>query len=201
MLVHIALAAAASAPARSVGPMTLAEMVRFSDVVVVATVESVSEHPVKEEVEVERGRPGGTARLGTLRVERWIKGKPTAEAPVFLNQSTWTCDITGADAGERALFFLGCASKEDGLREGIVSYAEKFGDRPLLRILHSGRGQMGLRIVAGEELATCWTGDVILPEGAPRRPGPDPEYSFIESIPLDWLAKEVSAISAAQHTP
>jgi hypothetical protein len=200
MLLHVALVAAVSATATSVGPMSLAEMVRFSDVIVVATVESVSEEAVKGGVEVKHWRPGGPARLGTARVERWFKGKPTDGRLVFLNQSTWTCDITGADVGERALFFFR-ELKEDTVQAGIVRYFQKFGERPLLRVVHAGRGQMGLRVVGGEELATCWTGDVILPDGAPRRAGPEPEYSFIESIPLDWLSREIPAIATAQHTP
>lgn len=198
MLLGFALAAVVSTLAPDAGSMSFADLVRFSDVIVVASVESEAEVPIAEDFELEFRRPGGVATLGTLRVERWIKGQPTDSAPLFLNQSTWTCDITGADVGERAVFFL-CGDKGDPLRDAIPCYTETFGDRPLLRVVHSGRGQMDLRSVEGEELATCWAGDVVLPEDAPRRPGPDPRYTFKQSIPLAWLSSAIPAIAAAQH--
>jgi hypothetical protein len=103
------------------------------------------------------------ARAKVLEV--W-KGDPGSEVE-FLASPTWTCDISDAEVGETAVLFL----KRSG-----SSY----------EIAHSGRGRLPVRQIEGRPYGTLWPG-VILPEEVGTRPGPDPEFSFIESVSVDDL--------------
>lgn len=196
MILEVIVTAGMLAPP-SVGPMSLFEMVRDSDAVVVARVVASEELPLESGTRSWIGR--GPLKLGRLEVEQWIKGAPTGSSLVFLNQGTWTCDITGAEVGERALWFLVRDGCDSSYRPHISGYDSTFGDAPLHRVLHSGRGQMNLRALGERSLVTVWRGSVILPEGAPWEVGPQPEYSFIPSIELGWLKGRIAGIIDTQR--
>lgn len=198
MLLELLLASAPLAPVK-VGSTTLSEMVCVSDVVVVARVRASAPVPVNPLARERLELFGRSLEIGQLEVETWLKGSPTEQPLVVVNQGTWTCDITGASVGERALYFLRREEPESAYQPHLVGYTERFGERPLHNVVHSGRGQMGLRTVAGRELATVWLGDVELPKGAPQEAGPEPEYAFISSLPLEWLKQQVAAEMQAQR--
>lgn len=201
MITELALALSSAAVPAKVRSLTLADMVRNADAIAVARVIGNVELPLSGEPEPGLMGLRRSVKLGLAQPERWLKGEPSSEPLVFVNQGTWTCDITGAELGERALFFFTRESKARALSQRAQGYAERFGSRPLHYVTHSGRGQMALRAVAGRELATVWNGDVRLPKGAPIEPGPESEYSFIVSLDLAWLAPAVEEIRLAQKQP
>lgn len=106
------------------------------------------------------------SRYAQAKVLEVWKGNPGAEIE-FLASPTWTCDISDAEVGETAVLFL-----------------ERSGSSYV--IAHSGRGRLPIRQIEGRPYGTIWPG-VILPENVGTRPGPDPEYSFIESVSVDDL--------------
>jgi hypothetical protein len=94
----------------------------------------------------------------------------------------WVCDISNAQKGETVLLFL--VDPTDGY----------FG------IALAGPGYMPLRNVRGKKYATL-EDDVVLPEGAPVIPGPDPKYSFIRSVELSYVEKLIRHEVAGQAQP
>ena len=78
------------------------------------------------------------------------------------------CDDSKAIKDETALFFL------------------NRGDDGIYSIYFAGRGRMPLREVDGKTYVSLWD-EVMLPDRAPTIAGPDPRYSFINSVELDYL--------------
>lgn len=122
LLVTFFALAVANASAK-VAQIPFAELVEGSDIIVVATVTSVSQTQTDE------------AAYATAQVVEVWKGQPGHEVE-FLASPTWACDISGAKKGETVLLFL---IKSDKSR----SYA----------IAHSGHGRLPLRTVAGKTYA------------------------------------------------
>ena len=152
-----------------VGKMDLKELVARSDLIVVAKVSKVEDGPADAKPEDERF---SAVRVATAEVIETWKGAPPREVR-FLASPTWVCDISEAEKGEQVVLFLTRRKEE-----------------PSLRISHSGRGRMPLRMVKGKTYATLWD-DVRLPEGTATVPGPEPEYSFIRSVELSKLKELV----------
>jgi hypothetical protein len=75
-----------------VGAIPIAELAQRSDLIVIATVESVSE-------------PTGEKVYATAKVMEVWKG-PHVGKVEFLASGTWTCDISEAELGEAVLLFL-----------------------------------------------------------------------------------------------
>jgi hypothetical protein len=132
-------------------------------------------------------------------ISKVLKGDARLERLLFLAARTWTCDITSAELGERALFFLHGAERDelfdDELRQEIGT---RFPGIPLMRVMWSGRGKMPLRVLPNGEYATYWASDVILSKGFPDVEGPEPEYRFIRSAPLDAFVREIALCLVAQ---
>src|SRR5215217_3535256 len=103
------------------------------------------------------------ARAQVLEV--W-KGEPGPEVQ-FLASPTWTCDISDAESGETAVLFL----KRSGSNYVIAQ---------------SGRGRLPIREIEGQLYGTIWP-EVRLPAGARTLPGPEPEFTFIQSVAVDYL--------------
>lgn len=188
-----------AAPAK-VAPMTLAEMVRWSDIVVIGSVVRVEEISPTADVHADESVVRAMPAVAEVRVERWIKGAEQSEPLVYYASSTWICDITSATVGERALFFFSRPSPVPA-EELSEEYRAAFGTRPVMWVVQSGRGRMPLSSIDGVDHATCWVGDVLMPKGAPLVPGPEPEYSFIKSIPVSWLEAEVARLAEEQRKP
>ncbi len=202
LLLQLALALGGTGvPAASVGSMSLADMVRYSDSIVVARVKDSRPFPLDQEWGRANHLFRPTLRIGELEVERWVKGARQEQPLVFLNDSTWTCDVTGAEVGGRALYFLGLLCKDSEIAAHLEGFEAAYRDRLLHAVLHSGRGQMDLRVVDSIEVCTYWDGDVRLPEDAPSQPGPEPRYDFVKSIPLPWMAAHVDELVKAQRAP
>ncbi|MBI5211163.1 MAG: hypothetical protein HY927_14420 [Elusimicrobia bacterium] len=154
----------------SVAKLPLKEMVKTSDLIVVAQVRSVTiakASPPLNPLEISREEENhASARV----LEVW-KGNPP-ETVIFLASPTWTCDISDAVLGEKAVLFL------------------KSRGPQLFQIELAGRGRMPLRIVDGVCYATIWH-NVIIPSNVPMIDGPDPHFKFIRSIKLNYLKRMV----------
>jgi hypothetical protein len=171
----------------AIGSITLNALTANSDIIVLGKVLRLL--PIKG------------LNIAEVRVLKQLKGDSSSSI-YFLNTSTWTCDITGADSGEVDVFFLAAYDFSDSPKDSdVVAQSMDFeepigfkqrvrslaGDK-FFRVLHAGRGQMPLRNVNGVDYATVWVSDVILPKGITTIPGPDAEYSdFIRSVALTDL--------------
>ncbi len=162
-------------------------------------------------------------RVAKVEVQQTLKGKHHSHL-YYLAQGTWTCDISGGNVGEEALFFfskpwVGKLFESEILSNARFALVQKLlGDAPFLAVAWSGRGTMKLRKVEGKDYVTLWTGDVALPPDVPTIAGSEEKYtSFIRSAPLrDILAhvrtyldlanqisgaKRTAALSTASRNP
>jgi len=189
MVGYFAAASLALAPVM-VRRVSFEQLVRHSDAIVVARVLEVREFTLTPPEAPAPGVLFGRIRIGVAQPEQWLKGTPTAAPLVFVNQSTWTCDVTGLELGQRALIFFERASSEDELVPRICDYRERFGEEPLHYVAHSGRGQMPLGVVDGREFARVF-GDIRFPPDLPAQM--DSSESSTYSGPLDfgWLRHAV----------
>jgi hypothetical protein len=175
-----------------VASVSLPELVQLSDQVVIGKV-------------LRLHRVSGL-QVAEVDVAETLKGDSHVSRLFFLAQPTWICDVTEADAGETALLFL---EKSDGVlelqdlppgdgefRKAPRSFRRQLdrlrGGSPFFVVAQAGRGHMAVRSIEGQDLATVWTGDVRLPGDVASFPGPEPEYSFIRSVPLVALRDLVS---------
>ena len=156
-------------------------------------------------------------KVAKVHVTRVLKGSPTQEL-YYLASRTWTCDISSAEVGERALFFFGkyqfaVNPKSRPVPNGNGSvrisgdFEEPMGFReqvqaesrtPLLQIAHSGRGKMPLRRIDGLDFVTSWS-DVLLPKEISTVAGPEPKYEFIRSANLEQIIKSIEKILSRQQ--
>jgi len=177
----------------SIGPITLDELTNNSDKIVIGKVVQV--------FSIEG------VSIAEVQVKRCLKGDSTSNI-YFLNLSTWTCDITGADSGKTYLFFFGSYKfrdkpRDSGIRitsfyEEPVGFKEAVQNRIgtiLYKVMDAGRGQMPLRIVSNTQFVTIWVCDIILPRHIKTIAGPDKRYSdFIRSARLKNIVTEVVSI-------
>lgn len=140
-----------------IGSTTIEELIANSDAIVVAKVTELLPTSTRQ----------GDLVYAAARVERSLKGSLT-QSFLFTASASWVCDTSGAVKDETALFFLGR------------------GDDGIYYIRHAGRGRMPFRVIDGKTHVTLWK-EVHLPEDAPLVPGPDPRYSFIRSVGLDYI--------------
>jgi hypothetical protein len=199
----------ASPPLPMVSPISFEDLVRFSDVIVVGTVERIETTNWKGWKLRERAQGGiGFVRqplpdqvpFAEVAVSRVLKGDPETNRFTFLATGTWTCDTTSATVGERALFFLAKADHNELYDDELRGWlGERFPAIPTMQVLDSGRGKMPLRALPDGEYATYWAEDVILRESFPSVDGPDPRYSFKRSASLVAFANEIATCVTAQH--
>jgi hypothetical protein len=190
--------------AAKIGPVSFDDLVKRSEYVVVGKVQSVQN---VEQVKV--------AKIEVMRV---LKGTPTSEL-YYLAQSTWICDISGAEVGETALFFLTKYQFDPNPKprptpdaNGFVTLSSDFEEplgfrnqvqalvngTPFLQISDAGRGKMPLRKIAGIDYVTIWTDDVRLPKEIKTVAGPEPEYDFIRSARFDEVIKRAEKILSSR---
>lgn len=189
-----------SANVVKVAPVTLDELVTMSDAIVIGEVERVVDVKstfaswfAPEELDLP------TWPIAELKVLQTLKGDSAITKRRFAAFKTWTCDISDAKVGERALYFLADMDPASELGEALVPEIEdEFGTREAAWIAHSGRGAMPLSTVDGREYVTCWVGDVEVPERLPRIVSTD-GYDFIKRLELVPLLDEVRARIAAQR--
>ena len=132
-----------------VATISIGELARASDLILVAEVQRVE---VKAGVQVAR-----------VRVIRFIKGE--AECPIaFVAEPTWTCDTSAAVPGERVLLYLTAAVAPqertmNGKNVGAVQASCKREGTQLYVLSHSGRGRIRLSLTKGQWVAPVTRGD------------------------------------------
>jgi len=139
------------------GSVKLEELVVYSDEIVLAKVTELLPTSGSERDLI----------YASASVQETLKGSLSGSF-LFKASPQGICDDSKAIKDETALFFLDRGS------DGIYS------------IHYAGRGRMPVREVGGKIYVSLWD-EVTLPEGAPRIAGPDPKYSFITSVELDYL--------------
>jgi hypothetical protein len=161
-MIGLAIAAAAAPASAKIGPIALADLARGSDHVVMARVASMTED----------GSHQAWARLEII--ETW-KGAPAASLEV-LASPTWTCDVSTAEPGETALFFL-----YDMRTAGRCSIA------------HAGRGRMPMS--ADRAWARAWTVDVVMPQDVETRPIPGQDAvgdAWVDATAMERIVREAA---------
>ncbi|MEW6072656.1 MAG: hypothetical protein AB1726_08715 [Planctomycetota bacterium] len=197
------LASPAAPAIPSVGREPLAEVARFAEVVCVGRVEEVVELEQEPRDGGSRSVPPdlGTIRripIARVRVERSLKGTEEGEFVYYLAMPTWTCDISRAEVGERALFLLADTPWDRALQPATRAALKRLtGSRPVYAVAHSGRGRLPLREVDGREYATYWK-ELLLPDDLPTIAGPEARYSFIRSALLPALEERLAQIHLVQ---
>jgi hypothetical protein len=139
------------------------ELVQLSDQIVIATVTRVT---------VSTSGPV-TVRHASAVVSHTLKGQDLRHLQFNATTGDFEDSSDDAKVGEQVLLFLN--------RSADGGYG----------IALAGRGRMPLRQVNHKTYATLWN-DVVLPEGAPVIPGPDPKYTFIVSVELSYLEKLIA---------
>ena len=199
------LAGPSSAPAAvipRVADLPLAHVTRFADAIFVGRVEEVFEVAQPDH------RPGGNTGdplpyleaipIAKVSVQRPLKGVEEGETLHYLATGTWTCDISRAVVGERALFMLRESDWPRHLQPAARSeLRRRTASAPVFAVAHSGRGRMPLREVEGIEYAT-YRHNIVLPEDLPTIDGPEERYSLIRSVHLPSIEKKLSKIITEQ---
>jgi hypothetical protein len=123
----VTLMVASPAPAK-VAAITLRELARDSDSIVVATVESIA---------VVDGM-----KVATIVPEETLKGQIRTEKFYLLASPTWACDMSNAEAGEHVLLFVNRVDGTEIDRKLLRQPAAHISLKPLYRIANAGRGRM-----------------------------------------------------------
>ncbi len=180
----------------------LSELTRLSDVIVLGRVERIFEveHPPPEySGEWFMGLSClRRVRVAEVSVLRGHEGAAAGDKVYFFADSTWTCDITDAVAGETALLFLYSTGWVDHERASFRSeLARRTHGAKVYTITHHGRGRMPRSVVEGTEYVTFWP-EVRMPSGIPIVAGPEPQYDFIRNVQLERLEERIGEIVASQ---
>lgn len=150
VVVVIAGACFTAAAKAEVRDIAFTELAMESDLIVVAKVSKVEDAPTDLKAAAE-DEGVATLKVATAEVIETWKGEPVREVRYFAS-STWMCDLTGAEKGERVVLFL---EKRNFMRRN---------EPRLMSIAHAGRGRWTLRDVGGKACASI-SPEVILPEG------------------------------------
>ncbi|HEX5043645.1 MAG TPA: hypothetical protein VFV75_12105 [Candidatus Polarisedimenticolaceae bacterium] len=107
-----------------------------------------------------------STRIAIVAVEETLKG-PVAARWAYVASRHSFCDVTTAQIGERAVFFLAevahCHDAEP--HAAPLAAASRFGVERLHAIAYSGRGRWPIRLLEGVEHAELR--DVFLSDGIP----------------------------------
>lgn len=138
-----------------VGRISLPDLVKHSDAIVVARVDGLLSFDGLI-----------TARATAVRV---LKGDAAPGASFyFVADSTWACDTSTAVRGETALLFLRRGKSDRVERRLIGKPAARVTAEPFFFIEHAGRGRMPIRRLNGQEVVTP-SGEIEMPQ-ALRQP-------------------------------
>ena len=192
LTILMALAAASTCFAEA-GTMTLKDMIRRSEYVVLGKV---------SRVEVVDG-----VKLAEIEVGRTLKGDPGVTRLYYWASPQWMCDVSNAEVGEEGLYFLWNLEKElSKPSEAHLQFLEEA--RPFTQgarvymLEHSGRGRLRPKYIDGRGyLYTHKEGDVIFPSSIKVVKRPDPQdpglgLVLLEDV-LSFITRQVSA--KAQH--
>ena len=141
------------------GTMSLAEMVKSSDLIVVGR--------------VVRAKVDGKS-VAELEVNYTLKGDASLKHVRFYASPLWACDVSAAVEGETGLFFFRRSFTEDPSEKSLPQTL--MDGVPVFLITHSGRGRMILvREDGGEFVYAHRRGEVQFPGSLrfARRPKPE----------------------------
>lgn len=126
----------------------------------------------------------GGILVARVTVEQPIKGCQKGQELFYLNERTWTCDVTKAEVGEQTLLFLDTLPEhpfqdaEDSTLIGKIRLFDSARQRelrgiPLYQVYHSGNGRMPLKSWGGQ-VYTYRRPPIYLPDTIPtiNQPGP-----------------------------
>ena len=120
-------------------------------------------------------------RVARLQIEDMLKGSASVREALFLASPTWTCDISNAQTGERALYFLSLAKKDS-------EFPTQHNGQPVYLIQHSGYGRM----LSADEGKFRLTSLITLPEGFPKeesRTQNNERFTLIASVDIVRLIR------------
>ncbi len=147
LCVALAMSCLSAGSEAKVATISLGEMARHSDFILVAKVDHVV---IRAGVKIAR-----------IRAIQFIKGG--TERPIaFVAEPTWRCDTSAAVGGERVLLYLSRASNErtvNGQNLGAVKAACKREGTQLFELSHSGRGRIRLNLHKGQWVAPVTPGE------------------------------------------
>lgn len=193
--------------------MRFGEIVRSSDVIVVARVTHVDElerpalrfdgEPEEKEAWHDHDqwwRLAPKVRVATADVVRVLEGSEQRKRVHFLAMRTWTCDASTAEVGENVLLFLTATDWIEGeplaMRRALSAWSSA---EPIYSISHSGHGRMPIAL--GEERSTVagvWSAESIAEE-LPAAPPIDLQTLAVGSrLPLDFLCASIERLVKAQ---
>lgn len=118
-----------------VATITVNELFRNSDLVVIAEVKEI--------------RKVSGIQIASADIQQTFKGEPAIKSVDFVAESAWSCDISTAIKGERVLLYLSTSNFESPIYEEfkqIANLASQYRAKglQLYGISHSGRGRFQL---------------------------------------------------------
>ncbi|MRR09109.1 hypothetical protein EG831_03280 [bacterium] len=143
----------------SVADVSLDELTRLSDRIVIGTVVDV--------VVID------SVRIAKIHVDRFLTVPEKEDTMFVLAQPTWQCDESDAKVGERCLWFL------EDITSRLTRKERKafFQGRPFNKIEYHGRGRMPIRAFEGGDAVDVERDNVVLPDTAMVVARPDPGYN------------------------
>ena len=159
-----------------VGPMSLAEMIKYSDCIVVGKI-------VRTKI--------NRKNIAEIAVSQNLKGDSSLRRVRFSSAPLWACDVSAAVENEQGLFFLqkdpfgdpALRALPPGEHDGV----------PLFFLAHSGRGRIIIQNLDGEDYVYAHKkSDLRFPTSLHYARYPKPEDSELGLIRLSDVVAYVS---------
>ncbi|MSR63563.1 MAG: hypothetical protein EXS08_14090 [Planctomycetes bacterium] len=172
-----------------VADIPLADLALYADAILIGKVNRVlrlSSADVQSQAPDRLRRTPQTQQwaVAEVDVEQVIRGDARKTKVWFLAQGTWTCDVSKAIPGERALLFLTQTDPLKDAGEKVHELVQELtGGQPVLQDAWAGRGRLPIRVERGVEYVTEWE-DVIPPDDLTRGPALHEAYPNIY-----WMAR------------
>lgn len=176
----------------SVASISLEDLTRNSDIVIVGKVISVKKI--------------GEEEIAKVEVLKTLKGNPQNSVFVSVTPS-WACDVSDAVVGETALFFLGKNQIRPTWERKLEQACEfkkqidsEIGENEFYYISHSGSGRMPIEKKNGSENISILYNRVFLPKKIKVTEKPIGKYSTKNLANLNEVIKETIKHSEKQST-
>lgn len=127
-------------------------------------------------------------RVAKLQIEGVLKGSSAVREVLFLASPTWTCDISDAQTGERALYFLSLPVNE-------TEIPSQYNEQPIYLIQHSGYGRM--LIDSGGKFRL--TPLIDLPNDFPTEEGSSPNNERFTLIATKDVVRLIRQVNTTQR--
>lgn len=197
MLCILLIVALATHHPPKVAPISLEGLALYADCIVVGHVSRVvcvgeDGEILPASLDVQGAARCSEARtIAEVAVQRVLRGDPAVARVWYFAEGTWTCDVTQAVLGERALFFLTQAGAEPAAEKQLEAEDELTGGQPLLRDAWAGRGRMPIASEDGTEWITAWDDVIPSEELVVKQPQDIPYASIYWMAPLEEVARLV----------